>query len=73
MPSEGERGDHPDGWRTIRHFAYADRDFRAVRRLLAAKPEQPLTGPTAELHVRRAGFDVARDVRMVIGELRVGV
>jgi hypothetical protein len=71
------------GWRTIRHFAYVDRDFRAVRRCLAADPESFLAaapgGPggdttaKAELHVDRAGFDLTRHVRMTLGDLRVGV
>jgi hypothetical protein len=72
-----------DGWRTIRHFAYVDRPFRDVRRAIAAAPQRILAGvpqaggaapePTAELRVRRAGFDIGRDVRMVLGDIDVGI
>lgn len=80
---EPEPSAHPHGWRTIRHFAYLDRSFRDVRRALAAAPQLILAGPSgagegasaplAELRVRRAGVDLARDVRMVIGDIEIGV
>ncbi len=65
-------GETTEGWRTIRHFAYVDRPFQAIRRALAAAPQRVLT-ETTELRVRRAGFDVGRDVRMVIGDIAVGI
>jgi hypothetical protein len=61
-----------EGWRTIRHFAYVDRPFRDIRRALTAAPQRVLTD-TTELRVRRAGFDVGRDVRMVMGDIAVGI
>jgi len=72
-PIPGDDGSLPaDGWRTIRHFAYVERDFPAVRRCLEARPERiPLAGPT-ELHVRRAGFDFGRDVRITVGPCQAG-
>ena len=72
----------PDGWRTIRHFAYVDRSFRDVRRALAAAPQRVVAdaqalraaaAPTAELRVRRIGFDIGRDVRIVLGGVEVGI
>lgn len=71
-----------EGWQTIRHFAYVDRNFREVRRALAAAPQRLLADeqgpgdephPTAELRVRRIGFDIGRDVRMVLGDVAVGI
>jgi len=77
------RSASPDGWRTIRHFAYVERPFRDVRRAIAAAPQRLLAetpGPggaaaqaTAELRVRRVGFDIGRDVRMVLGDVEVGI
>lgn len=73
----------PQGWRTFRHFAYVNRPFRDVRRLIAASPQLILTDPSgstgdgppavAELRVRRAGLDLTRDVRMVIGDIQIGI
>jgi hypothetical protein len=82
--SEPVRSAHPHGWRAIRYFAYLDRAFRDVRRALAADPQQILAGPSrspgdgesapvTELRVRRAGFDLTRDVRMAIGEIEIGM
>ena len=81
--SEPEWGAHPPGCREIRHFAYVDRPFRDVRRSIAAAPQRILAGPphpaggnpapTAELRVRRGGFDLGRDVRMILGDIEVGV
>jgi hypothetical protein len=76
--------DHPEHWRTVRQFAYVDRAFRDVRRYLAADPARIIgrgqpdagsvhDGALTELHVRRAGFDLVRDVRMVMGDLQVGI
>jgi hypothetical protein len=62
--------DTVSGWRTIRHFAYVDRAFRDVRRAVAAAPQRLLS---EELRVRRAGFDLARDVRMILGDVEVGI
>ncbi|HET7720008.1 MAG TPA: heavy-metal-associated domain-containing protein [Acidimicrobiales bacterium] len=81
--SEPQRSANPQGWRAIRHFAYLERAFRDVRRALAADPQQVIAGPGAaaggaeapvtELRVRRAGFDLTRDVRMTIGEIEIGM
>lgn len=59
------------GWRAVRHFAYVDRPFRDVRRWVAAGPQRLLAPPM--LHVRRGRFDLARNVRMVIGDIQIGV
>lgn len=82
--SEPAQSAHPHGWRSIRYFAYLDRAFRDVRRAMAADPQQILAGPSGspgdgesapvtELRVRRAGFDLSRDVRMAIGEIEIGM
>ena len=76
--------DHPARRRTVRQFAYVDRAFRDVRRHVASAPTRILGDgrpqasgdpdePTAGLHVRRAGLDLVRDVRMVMGDLEVGI
>lgn len=76
--------DRPDRWRTVRQFAYVDRAFRDVRRYVASAPARILGDgrldesggpdePIAGLHVRRAGLDLVRDVRMVMGDLAVGI
>lgn len=74
---------HPQGWRTLRHFAYVDRPFRDVRRRVAAAPQRILADPSrspgddpaarTELRVRRAGLDLGRDVRMVFGDIQIGI
>jgi len=65
------------GWRALRHFAYVDRPFRDVRRAVAAAPQRVVTDPagpaTAAVRVHRAGLDLARDVRMIIGDVEIGV
>jgi hypothetical protein len=73
----------PQGWRTFRHFAYVDRPFRDVRRWIAASPHRILAAPAgstgdgppavSELRVRRAGLDLTRDVRMVVGDIQIGI
>lgn len=78
-----ERKADPKGWRTIRHFAYVDRPFRDVRRAMAAAPQRMLASPSgstdgeaeprAELRVRRARLDLTREVRMVLGDVEIGV
>lgn len=80
VSDDASRADSAHGWRTIRHFAYVDRAFRDVRRAVAAAPQSILTDApeatgvgTAELRVRRAGFELGRDVRMVIGDIEVGI
>jgi len=73
-PISGDDAPLPaDGWRTIRHFAYVERDFRGVRRCLAAGPERIVVQRDAELHVRRAGFDFGRDVRIAVGPFQAGI
>lgn len=62
----------PQGWREIRHFAYMDRPFRNVRRAVATAPQRILAG-SSELRVRRVGFDLARDVRMILGDVEIGI
>jgi hypothetical protein len=80
IPSDAHRGRR----RTVSQFAYVDRAFRDVRRHVASAPTRILGDgppeasggpdePTAGLHVRRAGLDLVRDVRMVLGDLEVGV
>jgi len=74
---------HPQGWRTLRHFAYVDRPFRDVRRWVADAPQRILADPscaagdgsasTTELRVRRAGLDFGRDVRMILGDIEIGI
>ena len=83
ITSEGERAARRHGWRTIRHFAYVDRPFRDVRRAVAAAPQRILAGqsgsndgalaPVTELRVRRARFDITRDVRMILGDIEIGI
>jgi hypothetical protein len=74
---------HRQGWRTFRHFAYVDRPFREVRRRLAAAPQRILADPSrfpgdgraakVELRVRRSGLDLGREVRMVLGDIEIGI
>lgn len=69
---------HDRTWRDIRHCAYVDRPFAEVCRLLAEEPARVLGDSgdggvvreqRAGLHVRRAGVDVSRDVRILRGDL----
>jgi len=65
------------GWRTVRHYAYVERPYEAVWAKLAQAPRQVLGGDDApsaggalaELHVRRAGIDVSRAVKIKFGGL----
>ena len=68
------------GWRELRHYAHVDRDFGQVRSYLAAAPDRLLSahrpthndgGLRTGLHVQRAGLDVSRDVRVVLGDLEM--
>ncbi|MGH9009834.1 MAG: hypothetical protein ACRDYF_08325, partial [Acidimicrobiia bacterium] len=69
----------PTGWRPFRHDTDVDRAFDKVRSYLSATPGRLLgDGPAAEsggagrrtgLHVRRAGLDLSREVRVVLGDL----
>lgn len=61
---------YPERWRTLHHFAYIDRPFRDVRRYLAAGPQR-IAAESAK--ARLAGLDLNRDIRMVLGDLQVGV
>lgn len=79
MTGDMSRQDPHEGqWREFRHYAYVDRACADVCRLLAEEPERvlgapPDTGAVREqrtgLHVRRAGVDLSRDVRLVRGDL----
>jgi hypothetical protein len=80
ISSDPKQDAHPHGWRSIRHFAYMERPFRDVRLAVAAAPQGLLAQPAAsngsdlaELRVRRAGLDLARDVRISIGDVQVGI
>jgi hypothetical protein len=83
ISSDSEQDSHPNGWRTIRHFAYVERPFRDVRRAVADAPHRLLAEPSAatgadiaavaELRIRRAGLDLTRDVRMISGDVQVGI
>lgn len=63
------------GWRSVRHYAYVDRPYEDVWPALARAPRQvlggddhgPGGGETSPLHVRRAGIEVSRDIRMSFG------
>ena len=64
------------GWRTVRHYAYVERPYEAVWAKLAQAPRQVLGGDEApsdgsltDLHVRRAGIDLARAVKIKFGGL----
>ena len=61
--------EHPEDWRPVHEFAYIDRAFRDVRRRLADRPGE-IFPESATASV--AGLDLARDVRMVVGELQIG-
>lgn len=68
VPSE-DRG--AGGWREIRHYAYVERPFDETWALLARSPVEVLAGdreapgaPEASLHVKRAGMEMSRDVRL---------
>lgn len=75
MPSAASREERPaDGWREIRHYAYVERPFDDVWALLARSPGQLLGRASeasyirmASLHVRRAGVEMVRDVRVRFG------
>ena len=56
-------------WRTLHEFYEVDRPFRDVRRFLAAQPQWIAAGSA---QARVAGLDLARDVRMVVGDLQSG-
>jgi hypothetical protein len=61
---------HSERWRKLHEFTYVDRPFRDVRRLLAGQPQCVLAG---SLTAQFGGLDLNRDVRMVIGEIGIGV
>lgn len=65
------------GWRPLRHYAYLARSYEAVWPVVAADPHGVLgaagsgaagTG-LADLHVRRGGVDMNREVRLGFGGL----
>jgi hypothetical protein len=71
VPTEDRRA---DGWRKIRHYTYVERSFEDVWALLARSPGQVLGRASeasyvreASLHVKRAGVEVTRDVRLRFG------
>jgi hypothetical protein len=67
--------------REVRYLAYVDRDFGQVRSYLTADPQRLLRDlpPTRDagggvrtgLHLHRAGLDVSRDVKVVLGDLQL--
>ena len=69
------------GWRPVRHFAYVDRAFSQVRSYLAAAPSRLLGdnlaadgergGQLTDLHLQRAGVDVSRNVRVLLGDIEI--
>jgi hypothetical protein len=76
--------EHPPAasWRAFRQDVEVSRVFTAVRSYLSAAPGRllgdspPTAGPDeiearTGLHVRRAGLDVSRDVRVVVGDLEI--
>jgi hypothetical protein len=65
-------------WREVRHYARVDRPFGEVCRMLATDPERVVGHPgrdpdgherLAGLRLRRAGVDLNRDVRVILGRL----
>jgi hypothetical protein len=56
-------------WQPLHEFAYIDRAFRDVRRLLADRPGE-VVPDSATAHL--GGLDLIRHVRMVMGELQIG-
>ena len=77
MPGAVNREDrHADSWREIRHYTYVERPFDDVWVLLAQSPGELLGRASeasyvrrASLHVRRAGVEMSRDVRLRFGGL----
>lgn len=76
MAGDTETHDREDGaWREVRHYAYVDRPFADVGQLLASAPERVVGHPgvaaaherLSDLHVRRAGIDMSRDVQITMG------
>ena len=69
------------GWRTVNHFSYVERDFSQVRSYLCGRAARRLLGDSAatgepagrltDLHVHRAGVDLSRDVRVILGDMEV--
>jgi hypothetical protein len=63
------------GGRSVHHYAYVERPYEAVWMKLAQAPRQVIGGDEAwsadgalsELHVRRAGVDVSRAVKIKLG------
>jgi hypothetical protein len=76
-PAERE---HDEGaWRQFRHYAYLDRPYAEVLRLVSTSPglfvgDHGVTSGgaqrLAEFHLQRAGLDIARDVRITLGTLQ---
>jgi hypothetical protein len=77
MPAGVPREDHrAGGWREIRHYAYVERPFDDVWALLARSAAEVLSGgseasgtPETSLHVKRAGVEMSRAVRLRFGGL----
>jgi hypothetical protein len=69
--SAGARPGDPSGrWRRLDEFAYVERAFRDVRRLLADEPGR-IVAESARAHLR--GLALHRDIHMAVGELGIGV
>ncbi len=77
MPGAVNKEDrHVHSWREIRHYTYVERPFDEVWVLLAQSPGELLGHASeasyvrrASLHVRRAGVEMVRDVRLRFGGL----
>ena len=61
--------EEPGRWRPVHEFASLERPFRDVRRCLADRPGEIFPESTT---ASVAGLNLARDVRMVVGELQIG-
>jgi hypothetical protein len=59
-------------WRPIRRVAHVRREFDRIRSYVTVNPAAVLGDRPAGLHVRRAGLDMSRDVRFVVGDLEIG-
>lgn len=59
-------------WRPVRRETSVERPFDQIRSYLSANPSTVLGDLPVSLHVRRAGLDISRDIRVERGDLEVG-